>query len=80
PGLLVMVHELPEGMGVQVTAINFSAAPVDEVVRLKHVPPGQAIDMFTEEAEGEPDADGSLCIRLDGYSGKSYLIAPATAS
>lgn len=80
PGLLVMVHELPEGMGVQVTAINFGAAPVDEVVRLKHVPPGQAIDMFTEEAEGEPDADGSLCIRLDGYSGKSYLIAPATAS
>jgi len=80
PGLLVMVHELPEGMGVQVTAINFGAAPVDEVVRVKHVPPGQVIDMFTEEAEGEPDADGSLCIRLDGYSGKSYLIAPATAS
>lgn len=80
PGLLVMVHELPEGLGTQVTAINFGPEPVDEVVRLKHVPPGQAIDMFTEEAEGEPDADGSLHIRLNGYSGKSYLIAPATAS
>ena len=34
PGLLVMVHELPDGMGTQITALNFGATPVDEVVRL----------------------------------------------
>ncbi len=79
PGLLVMVHELPEGLGVQVTAINFGAIPVDEAVWLAHVPPGQAIDMFTDSLAGQVDSDGSLRIRLNGYSGKSYLIAPEPA-
>jgi trehalose synthase len=80
PGLLVMVHELPEGLGTQVTAINFGPAPVDEVVRLAHVQPGQAVDMFTEEPAGPVDSQGGLRIQLDGYSGKSYLIALATVS
>ena len=29
PGLLVMVHELPDGMGTQITALNFGATAVD---------------------------------------------------
>jgi hypothetical protein len=73
------VHELPEGLGTQVTAINFGVAPVDEVVRLKYVQPGQAIDMFNSLVEGVVDKEGSLRIRLDGYNGKSYLISPMAA-
>ncbi len=26
PGLLVMVHELPDGLGTQITALNFGAS------------------------------------------------------
>ncbi len=29
PGLLVMVHELPDGLGTQITALNFGATSVD---------------------------------------------------
>jgi trehalose synthase len=75
PGLLVMVHELPEGLGTQVTAINFGAAPVDEVVRLKHVQPGQAIDMFSQMAAGMVNNQGELRIGLDGYAGVSLLLS-----
>jgi trehalose synthase len=79
PGLLVMVHELPEGLGTQVTAINFGAQPVDEVVRLAHVQPGQAVDMFSNLVAGAVSSRGELRIWLDGYAGASYLLSPEAA-
>jgi trehalose synthase len=79
PGLLVMVHELPEGLGTQVTALNFGAEPVDEVVRLAHVQPGQAVNMFSNLVEAPVDSHGHLRIQLDGYSGTSYLLSPLAA-
>jgi trehalose synthase len=75
PGLLVMVHELPEGRGVQVTAINFGATPVDEVVRLAGVGAGLAMDMFRNQVEGSVSAAGELRVRLAEQTGASYLIA-----
>ncbi len=80
PGLLVMVHELPEGLGTQVTAINFGAEPVDEVVRLAHVQPGQAIDMFSGLVAGSVNNQGELRIRLDGYGGVSVAITPSSVA
>jgi trehalose synthase len=77
PGLLVMVHELPEGLGTQVTAINFGAEPVDEVVRLAHVQPGQAVDMFNDVVAGPVNDQGELRVRLDSYSGTSLILRNA---
>ncbi len=76
PGLLVMVHELPDGLGMQVTAINFGAEPVEETVQLAGVASGPAVNMFSNLVEGAVDSDGGLRIRLDGFTGKSYLIPP----
>ncbi len=39
-GLLAMVHELPDGKGTQVTALNFGATPIDETITLRDVQPG----------------------------------------
>lgn len=74
PGLLVMVHEMPEGLGTQVTAINFGAAPVEEVVRLAGVQPGQAVDMFSDLVAGAVNGQGELRISLDGHAGVSLLL------
>ena len=79
PGLLVMVHELPDGMGTQITALNFGATPVDEVVRLAisaGVHAGPALNMFSQQIEGAVTADGDFRVRLAGHSGASYLISP----
>jgi len=76
PGLLVMIHELPEGLGTQVTAINFGPEPVEEAVQLAGVAPGPAVNMFSNLVEGAMGREGGLRIRLDGYTGKSYLIPP----
>lgn len=80
PGLLVMVHELPGELGIQVTALNFGAAPVAERVALAGAETaalaGPVLDMLTGESAGEVAADGLLPIRLEGYEGASYLIQP----
>ena len=72
PGLLVMVHELPDELGIQVTALNFGATPVDEPVSIAGVSPGPAVDMLGAEGEEIVSATGVLRIRLDAYAGKSY--------
>jgi trehalose synthase len=77
PGLLAMVHELPEGKGIQVTALNFGATPIDETIVLPNVRPGPVVDMINETNEGDLSASGELRIRLEGYEGKSLRIVGA---
>ena len=81
PGLLAMVHELPEGKGIQVTALNFSATPIDETIKLPNLKPGPVVDMINETNEGDLSDSGELRIQLEGYEGKSLrIVGPAPAS
>ncbi|MCB0245704.1 MAG: maltose alpha-D-glucosyltransferase, partial [Anaerolineae bacterium] len=74
PSLLVMIHELPDGLGTQITALNFGADPVDETVWLAGVAGGQVVEMLSGAGEGTVDMNGGLNVHLDGYSAKSYLV------
>ena len=76
-GLLVMVHELPDGKGTQITALNFGATPIDETITLPAVQPGPIVDMINETIEGDLSEAGELRITLDGYEGKSLRISGA---
>ena len=60
PGLLVMVHELPDRRGTQITALNFGREPVDEVIVIPHVRSGPIIDMIAETVEGDFSESGEL--------------------
>ncbi len=75
-GLLVMVHELPEGMGIQVTALNFGTEAVTELVDLSRLIDGtnRIVNMFAAEENLTLTTRGELTVQLDGYTGKSYLI------
>jgi trehalose synthase len=77
PGLLVMVHELPDALLNQVTLLNFGPEPVDEVVHLENIRAGTLVDMLTDEAMGVLTYSGDLPVQLAGYTGKSYLIQPS---
>jgi trehalose synthase len=74
PGLLVMVHELPDGRGTQVTALNFGPARIEETVVLPNVQPGVLVDMINETVEGDLSQTGELALRLEGYEGCSLRI------
>jgi trehalose synthase len=74
PGLLIMLHELPDEMGKQITAINFSADPIDETVTLRDVGPGRYINMFTDQIEGDLIGEGVMRVQLGAYEWRSWLI------
>ncbi|MCO6050332.1 maltose alpha-D-glucosyltransferase [Mesorhizobium sp. RP14(2022)] len=80
PGLLLMVHELPDNRGTQITALNFSAEPVEEVVTIPNTVPGPVVDMVAETIVGDLSAAGELTIKLGAYEGQSLRIVGALPS
>jgi trehalose synthase len=77
PGLLVMVHALPDARGTQVTALNFGSTPIEETVVLPNIQSGPVVDMINETVEGDLSETGELLIRLEGYEGLSLRIVGA---
>jgi trehalose synthase len=75
PGLLVLVHELPAGLGMQVTALNFGQTPVEEAVAIRGTQQGPIYEMLAGVSDGEVTTDGALRVQLAPLSGKSYLLA-----
>ena len=63
PGLLVMVHELPDARGTQVTALNFGSTPIEETIVLPNVQSGLVVDMINETVEGDLSETGELVVR-----------------
>lgn len=74
PALLIMVHELPAGRGTQVTALNFGAEPLTEVVTLTDVEPGPVVDIIHERLVGDLNAEGELHIELAPYEGLALRV------
>ncbi|VVM49156.1 hypothetical protein PS631_00715 [Pseudomonas fluorescens] len=74
PGLLVMVHELPAGKGIQISALNFSAEVISEELTLAGFTPGTVVDMINETVEGDLSEDGRLMINLEPYEALSLRI------
>jgi trehalose synthase len=73
--LLVLVHELPENSGIEITAINFGAEPVDETVAIHGASPGaKAVDVLDAALISEVGAGGSVRIRLDGFKARALHI------
>ncbi len=78
PGLLLMVHELPDDLGFEITALNFSTEPIDEVVALQGLSNRPAHELLRNEDAGCIDEHGRLRVRLEGHEGKAYLVQSRT--
>ncbi|WP_181704954.1 maltose alpha-D-glucosyltransferase [Chthonobacter rhizosphaerae] len=77
PSVLLMVHDLPDGRGLQVTALNFGPDPVEETVSVPGVQPGPVVDMVEETIVGDVSPAGDFALRLEGFEGKSLRIVSA---
>ncbi|KAB0679605.1 maltose alpha-D-glucosyltransferase [Aureimonas leprariae] len=75
--LLVMVHELPDGRGTQVTALNFGPDRIEETIHLPNVRPGPVVDMIAEHVTGDLAENGDLLVALEPYQGVSLRIVGA---
>ena len=76
PGLFVLVHELPDQRGLEVTAINFGATPVDEAVPLSNTPASVTVRDVLNPQDTAPrvTADGHLPLQLQPYTGVAFQI------
>ena len=77
PGLLVMVHALPNDAGTQITALNFGREAIEERVELPGIEGGVVVDLVEEIVEGDFEAGESLTIRLAPLEGRLLRIVHA---
>jgi trehalose synthase len=74
-GLVVMVHRLPAGKGIQVTALNFGRTAVRESVAIQTAPPGGSVrDLLEAKDLGKLGAGGRLQLGLGPHEGQVLLI------
>jgi hypothetical protein len=75
-GLFVLVHELPENGGLEVTAINFGATPIQETVAVASVALNSHVrDVLDPKARPWKIATpGQLPVSLAPYSGVALQI------
>jgi len=75
-GVLVLAHQLPDGRGLEITAINFSARPVDESVAVAGVQPHAAVSdaLDPRAAPLRSGVDGRVPLRLGPYEAKALRI------
>jgi trehalose synthase len=79
PGLLVMIHALPDNLGTEITALNFGATSITETVALGGILEGVASqpvhELLRDTPAGAVDAQGRFTVELGGYAGKAYWVA-----
>lgn len=74
-GLVVMVHRLPAGGGLQVTAVNFARAAVREAVTIRTAPAdGTVTDLLAEKPLGKLGAGRRLSLALGPHEGRVLLV------
>jgi len=73
-GLFVLVHELPDSAGLEITAINFGDRAVEESVAIRGAAAGsKAIDVLDPRAPTlDLGPDGRLQLRLNAFEGKAF--------
>ena len=75
-GLLVLVHELPDAAGTEVTAINFGSAAVDETLAIRGAAAAtRAVDALDPRAPAvELSAGGKLRLHLGAFEAKALQL------
>jgi hypothetical protein len=73
-GLLIMVHELPDELGMQITALNFGGEPIEERVRLEGIGPGETTNTLDGESYDRITTSGDLTLHLNGHDGMSLIV------
>lgn len=75
-GLFVLVHQLPDTTDLEVTAINFGSAPIDETVVVRDAPQNSKVtDVLDPKSPASTiDAGGALRVSLGAYEGRALRI------
>lgn len=76
PGLLVMVHDLPNRRGLEITVLNFGRVAVDEIVTLDVPDGGPVVDIVAHKIKGKIAEDGHFRLQLQPLEGGRCFALP----
>jgi trehalose synthase len=74
PGVVMMLHKLPDNMGLELTALNFGREKSSETVKIESGENLEAFDILTGKKEGTVSTAGELTINLEPLEGKAIVI------
>jgi hypothetical protein len=74
PGVVMMLHKLPDNMGLELTALNFGQEAVVETVKIESVKNKNTVDILTGRQEGMVSVNGELTVILEPLEGKAIVI------
>jgi trehalose synthase len=75
PGLLVLVHQLPDPDRLHLSVLNFSDREISTAVGSALLPPGAAVtDMFTDHRVGTVDTGHRVTVTLEPHQGHALLV------
>jgi hypothetical protein len=74
--LFVLVHKLPDTPDLEVTAINFGGAPVDETVVIQGATQDSTVTdvLHARASQLMVGAGGTLQVTLGAYEGKAFRV------
>jgi len=64
---------------VQITALNFSAEPISEMILFPGIAPGPVVDIIHERVEGDLTENGEMTFNLDPYEGLALRVVSAAS-
>lgn len=73
---LLLLHRLPTSGYLQITAINFSSSPAEELILLPEIAKTRAIDTFTQMQESKVFSSSEFTLKIPPMSGKSTVFIP----
>jgi trehalose synthase len=77
PSVLIMVHSLPDDLGIEITALNFGHISVSEKIKVAEICPeikDCRITDLLDGSGGDFSIDGEVVINLGAWEGKILLI------
>lgn len=72
-GVVFMVHELPDDLGVQVTALNFTRQSVKETLKMAELKNKTAVNLLAGNELGKTSPEGEFTFDLNAVDGSIVL-------
>lgn len=72
-GVVIMVHRLPDGAGIEITAINFGRTSAAETVKMKELCDTEVTDIMNEKIFTKVSGDGSFTFKMEPLEAKAFL-------
>lgn len=74
-GVVMMLHRLPENLGIELTALDFGREAVQETIRVRELKGMRVLDLLEDKPEGKVTEAGEFTLKLNGLEGRVLLFS-----